>query len=361
MKIAIDFSSIIYGTGVSVYTRNLIRSLLKLDKINQYLLFAGSLRRQKELKEFLNTLRGENLQGRVFPIPPSLADILWNKIHILSVEQLIGNINVFHSSDWTQPPSAAFKVTTIHDLVPIKYPNMSDPKIVSAHTRRLYWVKREVDRVIVPSQATKDDLVRLDINNQRIRVIPEAPDDSIKRVDKDKVGSLKRKYRISGGYLLAIGVSPRKNIERIVQAFEKIKSGSGLKLVVIGHPYSKISPKRGVVYLGHVPQPELPIFYSGARALIYPSLYEGFGLPILEAFRCRTPVVTSNLGSMAEVAGNAAQLVDPYDVESISDGIRKVVASSQLFVKKGTSRVKKFSWEKTAGDTLKVYYESQNK
>src|SRR3989344_5042371 len=324
MKIAIDFSSIIYGTGVSVYTRNLIRSLLKLDKINQYLLFAGSLRRQKELKEFLNTLRGENLQGRVFPIPPSLADILWNKIHILSVEQLIGNINVFHSSDWTQPPSAAFKVTTIHDLVPIKYPNMSDPKIVSAHTRRLYWVKREVDRVIVHSQATKDDLVRLGINNQRI------------------------------------GVSPGKNIERIVQAFEKIKSGSGLKLVVIGHPYSKISPKRGVVYLGHVPQPELPIFYSGARALIYPSLYEGFGLPILEAFRCRTPVVTSNLGSMAEVAGNAAQLVDPYDVESISDGIRKVVVSSQLFVKKGTSRVKKFSWEKTAGDTLKVYYESQN-
>ncbi|KKQ96568.1 MAG: hypothetical protein UT23_C0029G0007, partial [Candidatus Woesebacteria bacterium GW2011_GWA1_39_12] len=107
MKIAIDISQSIYGTGVSWYTRSLVENLLTLDDQNEYLLFGGSLRRLGELRKFA--------KGKYYPIPPSLADFIWNRLHVLPIENLIGEVDVFHSSDWTQPPSKAFKVTTVHD------------------------------------------------------------------------------------------------------------------------------------------------------------------------------------------------------------------------------------------------------
>ncbi len=111
--------------------------------------------------------------------------------------------------------------------------------------------------------------------------------------------------------------------------------------------------------MGQVPFEELPTLYSGADALVYPSLYEGFGLPILEAFVCKTPVVTSNLGSLKEVAGKAAVLVDPHSVDSVAEGVRKALSARKLLVKKGLARVKDFSWQKTAKETLKVYQEAE--
>lgn len=109
MRICIDVSQIVYGTGVSVYTRNLIQNLLKIDQKNEYVFFAGTLRRKADVLRFVP-------DAKVFPIPPTLADIIWNRTHVLPIEKLVGKIDVFHSSDWTQPPSNAFKVTTVHDL-----------------------------------------------------------------------------------------------------------------------------------------------------------------------------------------------------------------------------------------------------
>ncbi|OGM25396.1 hypothetical protein A2715_05100 [Candidatus Woesebacteria bacterium RIFCSPHIGHO2_01_FULL_39_32] len=357
MKIAIDISSVIYGTGVSVYTKNLVKNILKIDHNNDYILFGGSLRRNLELKSFLSTFKGKSMQGKVFLLPPTLADIIWNKLHIINIEKLIGKVDVFHSSDWSQPPSKAFNVTTVHDLVPLKFPKLSDPKIVLTHQARMNWVIKEVKRVIVPSIATATDVEELGIESKKIRVIPESVDPRIKPTNLNEIKNLKRKYRISGKYLLAVGANPRKNTENIISAYEKIKADTNLRLVIIGYSHMKVKDIRGVIYPGHIPDNELATFYSGAETLVYPSFYEGFGIPILEAFVCKLPVVTSNIGSMVEVAGKAAILVDPYDADSIAEGILDALKNKEKLVKLGLKRAKQFSWEKTAKETLKVYNE----
>ena len=155
-------------------------------------------------------------------------------------------------------------------------------------------------------------------------------------------------------------MNPRKNTDRIIEAFEKVRGESRLKLLITGHKYMDFRPRKEVLFLGHVDNRLMPILYSGSEALIYPSLYEGFGLPILEAFVCSTPVVTSNFGSMAEVAGKAAVLVDPYDVASITEGIQKTLRCKISLIKKGLSRAKDFSWGKVAKKTLDVYQEVRN-
>lgn len=349
MKIALDISQIIYGTGVSRYTQNLVSSLLAIDKDNDYILFGGSLRRLSELRKY---------STKIFPIPPKLADIIWNKLHIIPIEYLVGKIDVFHSSDWSQPPASAFKVTTVHDLAPIKFPKETPKDVVSAHTARLDWVKKEVDRIIVPSDSTKEDLISLDFKAEKIRVIPEAPSVNFKKQAEGKIAELKKKLNIYGKYLLAVGASERKNTKKVISAFERVRPGEDLILVLAGRSQDRVEGARGVRVLGHIDEETLITLYSGAEVLVYASLYEGFGLPILEAFASACPVVTSNVSSMPEVAGDAAVLVDPEDVDSIVDGIKEALKRKKELIKKGLARVKEFSWEKTARGTLGVYQES---
>ena len=359
MKIGIDISQIVYGTGVSKYTKNLIEGLLAIDKDNDYMLFGGSLRRKKEINTFMASLKG-NVVGKTYSLSPTMADILWNRLHILKMEKLIGDLDVFHSSDWTQPPSSAFKVTTVHDLVPLRFPQYSHPRIVSVHKAKLKHVKNEIDVVIVPSEATRDDLISTGISKDKIRVIPEATDFIFKPAKKKDIEMLKKEHRIRGGYLLAVGVGPRKNTERIIEAYEKVRAGRDLKLIILGHPYKKIEQKRGVIFTGHVKTEKMPTYYSGAEALVYPTIYEGFGLPVLEAFSCKTPVVTSNISSLPEVAGDAAELVDPFSVDSITGGIKEALSHQKGLIDKGLKRSKEFSWRKTAQMTLDVYREAKN-
>jgi len=353
MLIAIDISQIIYDTGVSKYTKQLVRNLLEIDKKNKYLLFGGSLRRLGELKSFTKTLKG-NFSTKFFLIPPTMANILWNNFRFPPIERLIGKVDVFHSSDWTQPPSKAYKVTTIHDLSFIKFPKSTNRKIYDTHKKRLKLVKEKVDSVISPSIATRDDLVAFGIERKKIAVIPEGP--FFKKVDKEKVAKVKSKYKIHDKYLLAVGVRPRKNTNRIIEAFHLAAAGEGIKLVIVGHPTGiKTKDDRGLRFTGYINDDDLQALYTGAEALVYPSLYEGFGIPILDAFNCETPVVTSNISSMPEVAGNAAVLVDPESTDSIVQGIKEALSKKKTLVKKGLIQVNKFTWRKTAEETLKVY------
>ena len=356
MKIAIDISQVIYGTGVSVYTKNLVDNLLKIDHENEYILFAGSLRRKADILSMFPS-------AKVFPIPPTLADLLWNRLHTFPIEKLIGQVDVFHTSDWAEPPSSAFKVTTVHDLAPFLYPNLFPRdiirNIVDVHRHKLSWVREETERIIVPTLATKKDLVSLDFKGEIIRVIPESIPSNFKKIEKEEIAKVLRKHKIFGDYVLSVGVDPRKNTESIIKAFEHSSAGRDLKMVLVGSPkYMNIKDARNVRILGKVETDDLIALYSGASALIYPSLYEGFGLPILEAMACGCPVVTSNISSMAEVAGDAAALVDPYKIDSISDGIDKVLRGPKGYIEKGLRRVRDFSWEKTAKMTLDVYRES---
>ncbi|OGM24890.1 hypothetical protein A2627_02885 [Candidatus Woesebacteria bacterium RIFCSPHIGHO2_01_FULL_39_28] len=355
MRIGIDVSQIIYETGVSWYTRKLVENLLKIDTENEYILFGGSLRRLKDLKLKTEDLEG-NVNKRFFPIPPTLADLVWNRLHILPIEVFTGNLNVFHSSDWSQPPSKAFKITTVHDLSPIKFPEYTDPKIVNVHKRRFDWVIREVDKIIVPSKAVRDELVSFSIPENKIRVIPEAPTIEAP-ASKESIEKVMRNYSIRSKYLLSIGVGPRKNTQRIIEAFKLMGIQGLYQLVIVGEIKGEYEVNKDIIFTGHILQTELKALYSGAETLIYPSLDEGFGLPILDAFVCSCPVVTSNIGSMSEISGYAAVLVDPYEVKSIAKGVKEALENRDNLIKKGLQRVKQFSWRKTAQETLKVYQE----
>lgn len=358
MRIGIDVSQVIYGTGVSFYTKKLVENLLKIDNENEYVLFGGSLRRKKELKEFADILSG-NFSTRFLPLTPSLLEIMWNRLHWGKIEWFLGKVDIFHSSDWTQPPTDAFRVTTVHDLSTFKYPRLTHPKILKTHRRRLTRVIDEVDRIIVPSKATKKDLLELSVEEERIRVIPEAPGEEFKPAKKKEIEKIKKEYKVSGGYLLSVGTNPRKNTQRIIKAFEKVKAGKELKLLIAGRREGETVIDRGIRYVGHVDDKKLATLYSGAEALVYPSLSEGFGLPILQAFACGCPVVTSDTSSMPEVAGKAAVLVDPEDVNSIVEGVEKALRRQKSLVEKGKEEVKKYSWEKTAKETLAVYNEAK--
>lgn len=353
MKIAIDISQIVYKTGVSEYTKNLVRSLLKIDKNNEYLLFAGTLRQKKEIENFVDTLEG-NFKTKTFPIPPMAADFLWNRAHKLYIENLIGRIDLVHTSDWSEPPSNALKVTTVHDLSPINFSHETHSRVKDVHSRKLSWVKKESRLVIVPSKSTMGELVEAGFNKKRIVVIPEANIHNIQKVSEKSVKNVKSKYEIVGDFVLMWGTSPRKNYERGIKAFEIVKDELKLsKIVILGHMSHNIDGN--AVLTGRIPDAEVSALYSGAVALLYPSLNEGFGISILDAFNCDCPVVTSNISSMPEVAGDAAVLVDPYSVESIATGLKMAVKNRQNLIKKGRARVKQYSWERAAAKTLSAY------
>jgi glycosyltransferase involved in cell wall biosynthesis len=357
MRIAIDISQIVYGTGVSHYRKHLAYDLLQIDRDNEYILFGGSLRRLKELKQFASTIPG-NHADKLFYIPPTLADIIWNRLHVFPIEKLIGNIDILHTSDWAEPPSKAFKITTIHDLIPIKFPRMTPAIIRSTHENRLRWVAKESKRIIVPSNCTKNDLVELGFSQDIIRVIPEAP--NLQRASSSGIEEVKRKYKIFDDYIISIGTKPWKNVERMIKAYHLSKYGKNLKYIIVGETKgTRFVDERGVRFLGFVSDTDLQALVSGAKALIFASVYEGLGIPILDAFNCECPVVTSNISSMPEVAGDAAMLIDPYNVHSIADGIEKILKGPKAYIERGLKRVEDFSWEKTARMTLDVYKEAE--
>lgn len=358
MKIAFDLSQILYGTGVSHYRENLIKNLLKIDNKNEYLLYGGSFRRWRELKIKNEELRiTSKATTKTLLVPPRLADLIWNKLHILPIEKLIGKVDLIHTSDWAEPPSNSSKITTIHDLAALLFPKITPKIIVETHKNRLKWVLKESKRIIVPSLQTKADLVELGFKDEIIRVIYEAP--NFQKAAKSEIENVKLKYKIYDDYIIAIGTNPRKNVERIINAYNFSKSGKKLKLLVIGESKNlKDENQRGVRFLGFVPDSDLGPLLTGSKALIFPSIYEGLGVPILDGFNCEVPVVTSNVGSMKEVSGGASVLVDPLNVNSIADGIEEALNKPKTLIAKGLARVKSFSWQKCAMETLEVYKEA---
>ena len=374
MKIGIDISQIVYRTGVSRYTEELVKSLIKLDKKNKYVLFGFSFRRKKELNNYHTTVCGNYCEGKIFPFPPTMMEILWNQLHILPIEKLIGEVDIFHSSDWTQPPSNYKKITTVHDLSFLRYPDSFPKKIINNHKRRLCWVKKECDMVIADSMATKRDLVELlGFDEKKIRVVYLGVSSKFKVKSsklQSKVQSIKKKYKINGDYILSVGtLEPRKNLKRTIEAFNLIikkKNNRTIKLVLVGKfgwgeniRQSAINNQQlSIITTGYISDEDLAYLYQGARCFVYPSLYEGFGLPVLEAMAAGCPVITSNVSSLPEVAGEAAILVNPKKTSEIAQAINEIIAIPQLsqnLRKKGLVQVNKFSWQKTARETLRAY------
>lgn len=369
MRIGIDISQIVYGTGVSNYTTQLVKHLLEIDHKNQYVLFGSSLRAAKILKEFAKSLKDyQTVQFKIFFLPPAILEFLWNRLHIWPIEKFIGVVDIFHSSDWTQPPTATDtkKVTTVHDLVAYLFPSSQDPKIVAVQKRRLARVRAEADMILADSQTTKEDLIKfLQIDESKIKVVSLAAQEEFKPQDEDKTREVLEKYKIKKPYILSVATQePRKNIQKLLDVFKIIVQERPQVNLVLTGKYGwgpGVRTGANVIWTGFVPQDDLVAIYSGCRVFVYPSLYEGFGLPILEAMACGSPVITSNNSSMAEIAKDAAILVDPRSEGQIKRAIDLVLdlnlENYQKMVRASLSRARQYSWTKTARETLKVYEE----
>lgn len=340
LNVGMDISQIAHRGGVATYTNNLANELLKIPDLEMRY-FYSSLRKPYQ-QAVTSGYKGNLKNVKSFRLPPTLFELFFNRIRNVSIEKFIGLVDVFHSSDWTQPPSKAKKVTTYHDVVAEKYPQWSHPKIVAVHNRRLKLVEEEIDVVIAVSEATKRDLLEISkIPEDKVIVIYEGPTAEFKPQPQDKIKRFKKKYGLPEKFVLAIGgVGERRNLMRIKEASQDYN------LVIAGQTL----PWLGV--------DELELLYASAEVLLYCSLYEGFGIPILDAFSVGLPVLTSNVSSMPEVGGKAALYVDPLRVEDIKEKLDMVMDDKKLkgeLVKKGFERVKKFSWEKAAQETAAVY------
>ncbi len=265
----------------------------------------------------------------------------------------------------------AARVSTVHDLIPFVMPASSTTldRLIYRH-----WLPRalpRVDAVLTDSQCSRQDIMaHLSLPPDRVHVIPLAAGASFRPLAPEAVRPVLARHGIDGPYLLFVGSqAPRKNLPRLLEAFARLRRWSDRwRLVVVGagpRPPAAIAAQihrlglaDGVHVAGRVPEEDLPALYNGADLFVFPSLYEGFGLPVLEAMACGVPVVTADRSSLPEVAGDAALLVDPTDVEAIAAALRRVLADEALAASlraRGLARAATFSWERTARETVAVY------
>ncbi|PIS09176.1 hypothetical protein COT75_02865 [Candidatus Beckwithbacteria bacterium CG10_big_fil_rev_8_21_14_0_10_34_10] len=371
MRVVIDISQIAYPGGVGVYTRNLVLNLLKIDKSSTYCLFGLSLRNKNIFEDFYRKLLNNeninrsNLEKKFYSLPVSLGEILFNRLR-LPIEVFTEKADVFHSSDWTEPKSKAFKITTVHDLAPLIYSKLHHPKIVKVFKRKLKLVKKESNIIIAVSKNTKKDLIkRLGIKEKRIRVIYEGLNNNFlkAKADLDFVKKLNLKKFIVSDAIK----NPRKNLKNLVKAFEKIEDND-LFLVLFGQPLwakekqssiiKQSNKKDKIIVLDYLSAGQLKALYQKSLGAVFPSFYEGFGLSLLEAMSVGCPVVAANTSSLPEVTGEAGILVNPHKAEDIKRGIKRILedkTKKEELIKSGFKQINKFSWEKTAEQTLKIY------
>lgn len=332
VRVGMDISQTAHTGGVAVYTQSLAGELSKIPDL-EMVYFYSSLRQP---------YKGVLKNVKRFKLPPTLFEMLFNKWRNVSIEKFLGPMDVFHSSDWTEPPSKAKKVTTYHDLVPIIHPEWSHPKIVTVAKRRLKLVEKEIDMVICVSKSTMEDLLKVSkIPKEKMVVIYEGVSEQFKPQDEKIVSEFKKKMMLPEEFILAIGgIGERRNLKRIREA------SKGYKLIISGQD------------IPWVRYEELPLLYASAKVLLYPSLYEGFGLPIIEAMAVGIPVITGNVSSMPEAGDDAALYVNPEDTNDIKKKLDQVMKDKDLrddLTVKGFIQAKKFTWKKAAIETADVY------
>lgn len=371
----IDVTSILYDRGVSRYTSNLVRSLLRRKEI-ELSIYGSSLRQHKILKSRINTLLRESVVANKPPkiavqsLPPSAQHYAWNWFGVNPVRKQLPEIEVFHSWDWLQPPDKDLPlVSTIHDLAMLKFPETAHPKILTMHKAAWKRLKDRSAQIITVSQASKRDIVELlEFPAKDVHVIYESIPDEVVQVSEnlteEQEDRIKKKLLLNKPFILFVGTrEPRKNLERLIKAWQPLAKDFDLLIAgEVGWDDTTNANKYSqpeLRFLGKVSDRELAVLYGEASLLAFPSLYEGFGLPILEAFYHGTPVVTSNTSSMPEVTGNAAELVNPESIESIREGLNKVLNESltqqQQRLQKMIIRMHLFNWDAVADQTIQVY------
>jgi glycosyltransferase involved in cell wall biosynthesis len=370
MNIAFDARSLtLYKTGIGKYTENLARYLEKLDSnVNLYLYSNRDIIIKKENN--VETACARDLIGKYnsslwfqFSLPFYLNDQSGNKI------------DLFHGTMAMLPLAVRMPtVVTIYDLVLEKFPETMYWKNWLSLKTLMRISARKASKIIAISENTKKDIIDyFGIDEEKIRVIYLGVDSQFSPQPDPNEADALEKYNLTDGYILSVGtLEPRKNFHRLINAYKMVASSGQKtpKLVIIGghgwgnEELGKVVRESGlderVILAGYVPDEDIPVLYRNASVFVYPSLYEGFGLPPLEAMACGTPVITSNLSSIPEVVGDAAILIDPYNTAEIAQAIASVLKNEGLRDSLRTSglvRSKLFNWEKTARETHSLYLE----
>jgi glycosyltransferase involved in cell wall biosynthesis len=388
MRIGIDYTAAVrQGAGIGRYTRQLVHALVALDTKNQYVLLAagggsggvpGSQVAERAL-ESSRGLSGVSARGNVHSVNLPVSDramaTLWHRLRLpLPVELFCGALDVFHSPDFTLPPvRRARTVLTVHDLSFMRVPQCSDPRLRSYLLQAVPTSVRRADVVLADSECTKADAIELlGVDPAHVEVIYPGVERRFQPAqDAHALDAVRSRYRLPERFVLGLGtLQPRKNFERLIEAYARFKeeAGSEVNLVIAGgagwmyegifRRVEELGVQDAVCFPGYVADEDLPALYTLADLFVFPSLYEGFGLPPLEAMACGTPVVTSNVSSLPEVAGDAALMVDPLDVAALAEAIQCVLKDTDLrdrIVRQGQEQARRFTWSGAARKLLGVY------
>lgn len=372
MRIAIDATAVsLERAGAGVYIINLIRALARVDVDNVYTIFA-----KKDNVPALGALPAH------FHIVPAASRarplrLAWEQT-VLPWQLQRQQIEILHSPHYTTPwLRIGRSVVTFHDMTFFLFPEKHTP------LRRLFfrfvipYSARQADGLIAVSETTKQDMVRLlGISPERISVIHSAPDPRFRPMtDQAALDEVRQRYAHGEPFILYVGtLEPRKNLGVLLEAYWGLRS-AGLKhrLVIAGKrgwgyqeifaTVQRLRLEEWVTFTGYVPEADLPLLYNAADLFVYPSLYEGFGLPPLEAMACGVPVVASDVSSIPEVVGDGGLLVDPRDSEAWRTAMERVLADPALgeaLRERGLRRAAQFTWEQTARETLAVYQQVQS-
>jgi glycosyltransferase involved in cell wall biosynthesis len=355
VRIVVDVTPLsLPRTGIGNYTVGMLRGLVDTDGSHEVVAFAPvGPRGARRVREALD---GLPIERRILKLPPSSHTWRtgWSRLGRPALERVVGSFDVFHFSDWMYPPQrTGVRATTVYDLSPLHHPDWVAPLTARMHGRKYVEAARSCDVVVAISDYTARDVTEtLGIPAERVAIAYPgvharfSPDGH--RADLD------------GPYVLSVAtLEPRKNLSTLVDAFALVRARRPeLQLVVAGAPVTWAEQDlaaEGVRALGFVSDADLPALYRGASVLAYPSLLEGFGIPVIEAMACGTPVVASAHPSLDDAAGDAALRADPQSLEAIASAIERALAENERLVALGLQHAGRFTWKACGEAHLAAY------
>lgn len=358
------------GVERSVYS--LIQALSEIDAPFDFIIYqAPALPKPAE-----RTTSHLRYKHPLLPTTLRTSRILWDQA-MLPLALRRDKAALLHSPAYIAPRFCGTPyVLTIYDLIALKFPRLCKRSNVLHYRLLMPAAARRATRIIVPSECTRRDVIKLlGVSDTKIRVIPLGVSEQFRPIeDRNRIAEMRQRHGLPESYLLYVGnLEPKKNLPHLLRAFAAARRSGRVtqRLVIAGckawhtrelhRTLRQCRLQNSVILTGEIPERDLPALYSGAALFIFPSLYEGFGLPPLEAMACGTPVITTHAGALPEVVGNAALLLSTGDTRELRVAIEKVLTNTFLRTRlraEGLKRAKHFTWQNTAAQTLKVYAEA---
>ncbi|MBA8932540.1 glycosyltransferase family 4 protein [Clostridium beijerinckii] len=382
MKISLELQPCLKNkSGIGIYTYELSKRLQEYNYITLYGDIFNFINRNNIEKD----IDGLNFNKNIFSLfPYGVYRRMWNYVPIRYNWLFNDQSDIYHFFNFIVPPRIEGKViTTIHDMTYELYPETMDKKNLKRIKSDIHYSVNRADKIITVSESSKNDIMKfLSVDEAKIEIVYNGVeyDKFNKSYSEDEKSKIRVKYTLPKNYILYMGtLEPRKNIESIIEAFSLFKkentvSNQNTKLVIAGKKgwlfenifnlVNKLSLKDDVIFTDYIDENDKSIIYNMASLFVFPSLYEGFGIPVLEAMASSVPVITSNVSSLPEVAGDAAILVEPKDIKSIAKYMSKVLADKKLrnnLIREGHEQAKKFTWESSAKKLVNIYRDLYNK